>query len=87
MQIREKKGRNTMAFKLLPFSGILFLASLHTFLFTFSKHFYQKISCAEAHGSNQEKSSLGQDHTPAPTVISQQKELLSVTLASTGLQE
>lgn len=71
---QRKRGRNTMAFQLLPFSGILFFASLHTFLFTFSRHFYQKISCAKHTDLIRESlASLGQDRIPAPTVISHQK--------------
>lgn len=42
-------------------------------LFKLSRHFYQKTSCAKAHGSHQEESSLGQGRTAAPTVISHQK--------------
>lgn len=70
---QRKRGRNTMTFKLLPFSGILFIASLHTFPLKVSRHSYQKISCAKAHRPNQEKSSRGQDRTPAPTVILHQE--------------
>lgn len=70
---QRNRRRVTITFEFFSSSRILFIVLYVHFIQIFQVlYLYKKISYAKARGPNQEKSSLGQDLTPAPTVISHQ---------------